>query len=110
MQAEGNGIAHPWDALYKRDPLLLIHVHDATIQVLDLSDCALTTLPPSLANLSDLRSLDLSRNAFVTLPTLLARLPALQALSLAGNPLAPHLAALHAKVIAALCTHKHVAC
>ena len=71
------------------------------MQVLDLSDCALRVLPQSLSTLTALKSLDLSSNKLETLPAALGRLPALQALALRDNPLAPHLAALYAKVRAA---------
>jgi hypothetical protein len=49
-----------------------------TLQVLDLSDNALTDLPAGLAGLHRLQVLFASGNPFTTLPTVLGRCPALQ--------------------------------
>jgi Leucine-rich repeat (LRR) protein len=50
-------------ALYARDPLLLVGLHDVTREALDLSDCGLSVLPQQVLALTGLTKLDLSRNA-----------------------------------------------
>ncbi len=57
----------------------------ATLQVLDVSDNALSRLPESFAQLRQLRVLFASQNAFTSLPAILGRCPALQLIGFKAN-------------------------
>ena len=58
-----------------------------TLEVLDLSGNALSTLPDGLSRLSRLHTLFASANRFTSLPEVLGRLPALDTLGLKANQL-----------------------
>jgi Leucine-rich repeat (LRR) protein len=77
---------------------MLVRCHQTTTTELDLSNCGLRHLPPSLPHLVNITTLNVSKNKLTHLPSFLTRLSALSALYLEGNPLAPHLQALLAKV------------
>jgi hypothetical protein len=59
-----------------------------TLQVLDLSGNALSTLPEGLARLSKLHTLFASNNRYTALPAVLGRLPALDTLGFKANQIA----------------------
>mmetsp|Transcript_33096 Transcript_33096/g.82905 ORF Transcript_33096/g.82905 Transcript_33096/m.82905 type:complete len:1057 (+) Transcript_33096:2-3172(+) len=60
----------------------------ATLQQLDLSACALTSLPPSIGKLRTLRELRLNGNRLSAVPKELGRLTALEVLTVDDNQLA----------------------
>jgi Leucine-rich repeat (LRR) protein len=99
---EGNNLPQPWHSLYDADPMLLVYLHSPTLDSLDISACGLTELPASLTAMHSLKSLNISQNLLVTLPRALGELPSLEALCVDGNPLAPHLSTMLAKVRDAL--------
>lgn len=59
-----------------------------TLEVLDVSNNALTALPQSLCRLTRLHTLFASNNRFTALPPVLGRLPALDTLGLKANQIA----------------------
>lgn len=59
-----------------------------TLQVLDVSDNHLTTLPQGLAGLTQLHTLFASNNRFATLPAVLGQLPVLDTLGFKANQIA----------------------
>ena len=59
-----------------------------TLQVLDLSNNALQTLPPAFAGLSGLHTLFASNNRYAELPAVLGRLPRLDTLGFKANRIA----------------------
>jgi hypothetical protein len=59
-----------------------------TLEVLDVSSNALTTLPDSLAGLSRLHTFFASNNRFTSLPPVLGRLPVLDTLGFKANQIA----------------------
>lgn len=59
-----------------------------TLEVLDVSNNALHTLPDGLARLSKLHTLFASNNRFNTLPTVVGRLPALDTMGFKANQIA----------------------
>jgi len=59
-----------------------------TLQVLDVSNNHLTTLPDGLAGLTRLHTLFASNNRFTTLPTAVGRLPALDTMGFKANQIA----------------------
>lgn len=87
LQLEGNRLQAPFDALYKKNPLLLVQVHNENTTELDMSDCKLAALPPFIGKIRDLVSLDLRNNHLTTLPLELGQCRNLRYLELEGNPL-----------------------
>lgn len=63
LQAEGCPLAQPFAALYAKEPLLLVQLHDTSRDTLDLSDAGLTEVPAQVLALTGLTALDLSKNA-----------------------------------------------
>jgi Leucine-rich repeat (LRR) protein len=75
-----------------------VRCHQIATTELDLSGCGIRYLPPSISKLVNISSLNVSKNKLTHLPNFLTQLTALSALYLEGNPLAPHLQGLLAKV------------
>ena len=63
-------------------------LHDLDhVTSLDAGDNQLSTLPPSIKNLRNLRSISLSANQFTTIPPVLFDLPRLEILKIGDNPI-----------------------
>eukprot|EP00775_Hariotina_reticulata_P004492 gene4492-4745_t len=98
LQAEGCHLVAPFAALYSKDPLMLVKLHDVLNHTLDMSDLELEQVPPQILRLSGLTSLNLSKNAIKDLPQELGQLDQLVHVSLRGNPLRqPYLKILDSK-------------
>lgn len=67
----------------KQFPLVLTHL--ASLEILDLSNCALSLLPPEIGQMKNLRTLNLSNNQIVQLPPEMGKLKKLEYLNLSGN-------------------------
>ena len=89
LQLEGNALEHPFDAIYKKSPLLLVDFFNTETETLDLSDCGIEEIPSEIGRLQRLYSLDLSDNDIKVVSQAVGQLYNLVTFSLEGNPLEP---------------------
>lgn len=66
-----------------------------TVKEIDLGNNCLTSLPPNMKNLTQLKMLILNNNLLATLPDWLSSFANLRDLRLCGNPLAPLILSLN---------------
>lgn len=87
IQLEGNPLQHPYDAMYRKSPDLLVQFLNVDTEVLDLSECGIEEIPNEIGRLERLHNLDLSNNRIKKVPLAVGLLYNLVTFSLEGNPL-----------------------
>lgn len=63
LQVDGCPLVSPYDMLYRKDPLLVIAIHDTQLQSLDISETGLEEVPSQVLKLTALTSLNMAKNA-----------------------------------------------